>query len=321
MPVFVRTQEVEHPIGETGRFSLRLTSADTELRAADVQVARLRATYELRAGLDAEADEIFERAQLRISTGPSSLEAIEPDDFSSAIASLTRLFSAPGGLRKMRVEAEVPMGADLVFSGVSADATATGFSGVQQYQTVSGDLVLTGAAGSLRVKSVSGDVSIRAAGPVELEASAVSGDLSVAAPRFDRLSAGSVSGDIEIDGRLAPTASHRVETVSGDLGLGLDGDLTLEVRGLSTDVDIALPHRSQGSRDRRRYVVGNGGPALSFRSMSGDVSIRPSRRAPPATTARERSRTSPDVELEVLRALERGEIDVDEAARRLGRER
>jgi hypothetical protein len=321
MAVFVRTQEVEHPIGGTGRFSLRVTSADTELRAGDDQVARLRATFELRAGSDAEADEIFEHARLRVSTGPAAFDAIEPRDLSSAIASLTQLFTAPGGLRQMRVEAEVPRRAELTFAGVSSDATAAGFSRVQQYQTVSGDLVVTDAAGSLHVKSVSGDVSIRAAGPLELEASAVSGDLSVAAPRFDRLSAGSVSGDIEIDGELASRAPHRVETVSGDLGLGLAGDLTLEVRGLSTDVDIALPHRSEGSRDRRRYVVGNGGPTLSFRSMSGDVSVRPSRRAPPGTAAPERARTGPDDELEVLRALERGEIGVDEAASRLGRGR
>jgi hypothetical protein len=45
-----------------------------------------------------------------------------------------------------------------------------------------------------------------------------------------------VSGDVELEGELDPAAEHRVETVSGDLSLGAVAGLTLEVRGLSTDV-------------------------------------------------------------------------------------
>lgn len=320
MPVFVRTQEVEHEVGESARFWLRLTSADVELRAVDATAARLRATFELRAESDAEADELFERAQLRVTSAPGVLEVGEPRDVASAIAGLNRLLGAPSGVRRMRVEAEVPRRAEVRFVGVSADMTATGFAGPQRYQTVSGDFVLTDVTNEVRVKSVSGDVSIRASGPIDLEVSAVSGDVSAAAPRIDRLSATSVSGDIEVDGELAGGVPHRIETVSGDAGLGIVGDLTLEVRGLSTDVDIVLPHRTEGSRDRRRYVVGAGGPALAFSSMSGDVTVRASRRAPPAAPYPDRGATDAEHELDVLRALERGEIDVDEAARRLRRD-
>jgi hypothetical protein len=321
MPGFVRTQELEHEIGEVGSFALRLTNADVQLRAVDGPTARLRATFELGAGTDAEADELFDRARLRAASGPGTLEVTEPRDAASAIASLTHLFGSASAVRAMRVEAEVPRRAELRFAGVSADLTATGFAGSQRYQTVSGDLVLTDVADSLRVKSVSGDLSIRASGPIDLEASAVSGDLSVAAPRIERLTATSVSGDIEVDGALASAGPHRVETVSGDLGLGLAGDLTLEVRGLSTDVDIALSHRTEGSRDRRRYVVGGGGPVLAFSSMSGDISVHASRRAPTAAAPTPGGLPAGvDEDLEVLRALERGEIDVDEAARRLRRE-
>jgi Putative adhesin len=325
MPTYVRTQEVEHDIGEGGSFSLRVTRADTELRAIDGGTVKLRATFELRAASDADADGMFDRVRLRVIRSSDRFEADEPREDASPIAGLGRLFGSGGDVHQMRVEAGVPRHAELHFSGVSADAVAIGFAGPQQYQTVSGDLVLTDVAGGLLVKSVSGDVSIRASGPVDLEASAVSGDLSVSAPQLERLVATSVSGDIEVDGALAAGGSHRVETVSGDLGLGLAGDVTLEVRGLSTDVDIALPHRTEGSRDRRRYVIGNGGPLLTFGSMSGDVSVRASRRAPiavpPTVPAATATTTGTDVDvdddLDVLRALERGEIGVDEAARRL----
>jgi hypothetical protein len=76
-------------------------------------------------------------------------------------------------------------------------------------------------------------------------------------------------------------------------------------------------------------TVGAGGPLVLFNSMSGDLSIRHPRRldrvvpqppAPPAAPtppAPQRPAISPDEQLAILQALERGEIDVDEATSRL----
>jgi DUF4097 and DUF4098 domain-containing protein YvlB len=204
--------------------------------------------------------------------------------------------------------------------------TATGFRGPQQYRTVSGDLVLEDVGGDLRVKGVSSDISLRASETLSfLEINTVSGDVSAVAPAVEQLRVVTVSGDVELETALADGPEHRVETVSGDFSLGLrGGGLTVEVRGLSTDVDVRLPHRAEGSRDRRRYVIGDGGPDLLFSSMSGDIEVRaPHRGVPVPPTPPEPPKPpmprSVDgrQQLDVLRALERGEIDVDEAARRL----
>jgi hypothetical protein len=193
--------------------------------------------------------------------------------------------------------------------------------------------VLTDVGGELSAQAVSGDLSIRAEREIGLEVSTVSGDASVVAPRFARVRANTVSGDLELEGELSAGVEHRIDTVSGDVAIGLVGDLTLEVRGLSTDVDCTLPHRSEGSRDRRRYVIGDGRPTLTFSSMSGDISISAPRRGParpvaPVPPAPPRPPQPPDPatvpadeQMAILRALERGEIDVDEAARRLAPER
>jgi hypothetical protein len=92
-----------------------------------------------------------------------------------------------------------------------------------------------------------------------------------------------------------------------------------------------MDHRLEGRMDRRRVVIGDGTPTFVFSSMSGDVLIRRPRRLeqgalaqvvapqPPAQpgTPRGGAAARDAASLEVLRALERGEIDVDEAARRL----
>jgi hypothetical protein len=83
-------------------------------------------------------------------------------------------------------------------------------------------------------------------------------------------------------------------------------------------------------------TVGAGGPTVLFNSMSGDLAINRPRRLdrvvpqppaapipPPAPLAGAPMPPAPSTapsaadQLEILQALERGEIDVDEASRRL----
>jgi hypothetical protein len=315
MTTFVRTQEIEHRLGEHGQLSLRVTSPDVEMRATDDETARVRVTFEIRAADDAEADAILDRVRFHVNQGPGSLDVAEPKDGPGGIGSLVRLFGIGGGHLETSVAIDAPRGTELQFDGVSADLTATGFRGGQHYRTVSGDLVLAGVGGEIRIKGVSSDVSLRADTALSsLDINTVSGDVSAIAPRIEELRVATVSGDVEVEGTLGDGPAHRVETVSGDLSISAGDDLTVEVRGLSTDADIRLPHRSEGSRDRRRYVIGNGRPQLLFRSMSGDIEVRPPRRGasmPAAPT------DDDDDQLAVLRALEHGEIDVEEATRRL----
>lgn len=328
MATFVRTQEIEHEIGPAGSFALRVTSSDVEMHAGDGGLARVRATFEIRAASDADADQIFERVKLQAVHGGSSLEVSEQRDGEGGIGAIFRMLGG-GGKVDASVAVDLPTGSDVRYSGVSADLTSSGLRGQQQYRTVSGDLVLDDVGGDLQVKGVSGDVSLRASAPLStLDVNTVSGDISAVAPRVGQLRAVTVSGDVELETVLADGPSHRVETVSGDLSLGISGGLTVEVRGLSTDVDIRLPHRAEGSRDRRRYVIGEGGPDLLFSSMSGDIEVRTFRRAVPTPPTPSTALTPPtaptpplgpsdDDQLAVLRALEGGEIDVEEAARRL----
>jgi len=331
MATFVRTQEIEHAIGAEGRFALRVTSPEVEMRAIEGDTARVRVEFELRAATDAHADEAFGRLNYVVNRGDGLLEVAEPKRDAGGIATIAGILGLSSDRVETRVVVELPRRASVDFAGVSAEVTVTGLGGQQQFKTVSGDVVMSDLAGSITFKGVSSDVSIRAERPISLRANTVSGDLSAIAPRFDSAHIASVSGDIELEGDLAPGTTHRFETVSGDLSLGVVGGVTLEVRGLSSDVDVSVGHRSEGSRDRRRYVMGDGAASAQFSSMSGDVSVHAARRiaapsppaaptppTPPIPPARPAAPPMSEADqLAVLRALERGEIDVEEASRRL----
>ena len=330
MATFVRTQTIDHRIGQGGRLTLKVTSGDVAVHGGPGDEVRVRANYEIRAGTEEEANRVFEEAQLLVDQGDGYLRVEEPDDNTSLGALVGRLFSGRGHV-ELTVNVDMPAGAELSLDGVSADVNVEGLRGVQRYNTVSGDLTLARSGGSVRLKSVSGDVTVRADQPVSVRADTVSGDLTVVAPEIRGLRANAVSGDVEIEGQLAMGKEYRIDTVSGDVGVGLLGGASFEVRGISSDVVSDLDHRIEGRQDRRRVVVGAGGPDFIFNSMSGDLSIRRPRRldrmvpapeappgpppppAPPAAPP-----PSPADQLAILQALERGEIDVEEATRRLG---
>ena len=315
MGTYVRTQTIDHSVGEHGSVSLGVAEGDVQARGVPGGDAHVRATFEIRASSDAEADRIFEQIQLRVTRGDGELTVEEPRSSFGSI--ISRIFG-DGGQANLTMEAEVPAAARLHLASVSADTEVRGMHGEQQYNTVSGDLQLRDVGGSLRLETVSGDANLRTEEPIAVQAQGVSGDVSIMAPLLRSLQANTVSGDVELEGELDARGSFRVETVSGDLAVGLIGNATFEVHGLATDVHSELDHRLEGQVGHLRLIIGSGGPRLVFNSMSGDLDVRrPRRIAPPAPPTAPAPAMAPTSQLEVLRALERGEIDVDEATRRL----
>ena len=132
MAIYVRTQEIAHEIGETGRFALRVTTPDVHLRAVEGGKASLRVKFELRAGTEEEADELFERVRFTVRETDDVLEVQEPRWGDSGIGSLVRLFGIGNGKMDVSVSGEVPHAATIAYDGVSADLTASGFRGSQQ---------------------------------------------------------------------------------------------------------------------------------------------------------------------------------------------
>jgi hypothetical protein len=324
---YVRTQSIDHTIGLSGRLTLKVTSGDVTVRAVPGGDVHIRASYEISAGSEEEATRAFAEAHLRVDGGDGYLIVEEPDDRSTLGALVGRFLSGRGNIG-LSVDVEMPEAAELRLDVVSSDVNGEGLRGEQRYNTVSGDLTLTRGGGTVRVNSVSGDVTIRTEQDIAVRAEAVSGDLQLVAPLIRSLRANSVSGDVDIEGQLAAGAEHRADTVSGDVSVGLLGGATFEVRGISSDVVSDLDHRIEGQQDRRRVIVGTGGPDFMFNSMSGDLSIRRPRRldrlvpqppAPPRPPAPPPAAPlGAEEQLAILQALERGEIDIEEATRRLG---
>ncbi len=307
---------LDHAVGSDGLVSIRLRGGDARIRAIDGEVVRVRD----HSGQDLESTFAIELAQ-----GSVSLNADRD----------------PDGLGRHRgddspeLEIEVPRRATILIESASADIAADGLLGDQRYRTTSGDITLRAVAGRIDIEAVSGDVDIIAVDDADASLRTVSGDVGLRAATLRSLVVSTTSGDLKIAGRLVGPGPFGVETVSGDGLFAPAGDLRIEMTTMSGDLRSDVEAQAEGGRGRRSLAIGTGGPLFTFRSMSGDLRVvRPTAVAaapkplptptPMPTPAPNATETNgaialayDDARLRILRSLERGEIDVAEAGRRL----
>lgn len=222
------------------------------------------------------------------------------------------------------LEVTIPTAVNLIVQGTSTDVRVDGLSGGQRYRLVSGDLEIRSSRGLIDAESMSGDVDVVADGPVRLAIRTVSGDVAIRAGSVLALGVGTTSGDIRMAVDLDGDGPFTLETVSGDVTLSVESDLRVETQTIAGDIRSEAPARIEDVDGQRSIVVGSGGPTVAFRSTSGDLLItRPAAHrstvsTPPSANGPTSVRVvGPDDAMDVLRALERGDIDVAEAARRL----
>lgn len=303
---------LEHEVGAEGVIMLRLEHGEVRLHGSDGHRAVIRSGHG--SSLD---DLVVER-------GDGSLAISSRRDGSFGTGRRGRDRGA------IALELDVPRRAAIVVESGDADVSADGLAGEQRYRTASGDVRLREVTGTIGVDAVSGDVAVRASGTASLALRTVSGELEILAATIARLRAATTSGDVDVEGRFEGEGPFSIETVSGDARLAPANDVRVETSTISGDVASELEATRDGRRGRQTLVIGRGdGPVVTFRSTSGDLVVtRPTApSSPPATGPQDPVGTTTSApviptgdaadDLAILRALERGEIDVAEAGRRL----
>ena len=304
---------IEHRIGPTGRFSVKVADWDLELVSGSNDVVRVRSGDDQPLPDDLEVERGTERLAIR-----------QPSHFPG----VGFVLGARSGGR--RLEIEVPAHSAVNVETASGDVVAKGLRGDQHLRTASGGLRVETAAGDLATETVSGDIAVGVEGSIGLAVKTVSGDVSVEGGRVERVRLTTTSGDVRLTSELGP-GPHAIVTVSGDAILLSNRGLRITAVTVAGDLQTDLPHTAEGGPGRRSLVVGDGATEVQFRSVSGDLRVldpsaagnRNGSAAPSAMTPQPSAADSSDAaeatRLDILRALESGQIDIAEATGRLAR--
>ena len=233
---------------------------------------------------------------------------------------------------------------EIALNTMSGDLHVDRTGGNHTLQSANGDLRIEGASGRLIARAASGDVRVNSAQIDRFEIQTASGDILVDA---------TLAGDGPF---RAQTASGDVRlTVRRPAVRGAEPAATLTFLSVSGEAHVATPFRQAG-RGRWQSGAGERGPQIDITTVSGDLNAAiaatesavaagsgrtpyqddmppaPSMPVAPADgSQREREPVNTDARpdaarptapdsaerLAVLEAVERGEIDVEEALRRL----
>jgi hypothetical protein len=342
---------VDHPIGPGGRLAVRLASVELRIVGGDGDRVTVRTPSgrrlpdrvvletvdgaltihekEILGALFGGGDRTVEleievpvEAEIAVDTASGSVEA-------TGLRGEQRYRTASGDLHLVDVAGRIDLNA------VSGDATlqlaATADLGIR---TVSGDVTVTGGSlAGLRVSTTSGDIRVDSllTGRTGNTIETLSGDVSVRATDGIRVEARTVSGDLSSD------LPHRTEGRMGRRTLIVgDGSIDLSFRSVSGDLKILGGSPADDASSRT-----SSGPGLPARPglprrpagppmpplpplppLPGAFAGEPtaSHVDPPAddpVASREATTPTDDERLEVLRALEAGDLDVSAAMDRL----
>ena len=336
---------LEHRIGPRGRFSLRQASGDILIRGVEGDTVRVKSLD------DKSLSDVFD-----VEVGDDRVELRQRDGFELGLGMFRRgqstdlKIEVPHGASLSIETASADIGAtDL--SGTKKFRTASGevslarIAGGVDIETVSGEIEIEGAAPlDLSARTVSGDMDVRVpsvrrleigttSGDVRLDAElsgngpfamrTISGDATIVGRSGFRVEAETITGDLSSDlpskresmpgrkilvvGRPGPTLTFR--SVSGDLRVS-------EPRDAAPKVEAGSPSMAAADATPAGDDRAGGGPSDTARdttsSSTRDKALETAAGAAPHTDVGDDDRR-----LEVLRALERGDITVAEATDQL----
>ncbi len=240
-------------------------------------------------------------------------------------------FSSPA---KVDYKVSVPAACNLSVSCISSSLSVQGIGGEFSFRTVSGGVDLQQLNGPFKINSVSGDIrGAGLSGTVELET--VSGDVRMNESDLSSVRGTTVSGDLHLQTALGD-GPYKIRSVSGDVFFFVPADTacTVEIRAVSGKIASTLPLTSHVRRGgSSTAVIQGGGVEVKLNSVSGDLWVGqpgdepgkagsvavphyepPEPPEPPDPPAPQPKRLTT---AEILALVERGEMSVDEAIRRM----
>jgi DUF4097 and DUF4098 domain-containing protein YvlB len=334
---------LDQKIGPRGRFSLYQASGEVTLRGVEGDRIRIRS----RSGRGLSEHFTVETGEDFVELRQHEKLGLGFSIFGSRESAELEIEVPHGAGVKIETQSADISASDLDgtkgFRTASGEVTLTRLAGALDVETVSGDIEIDGLAPvDLKVKSVSGDIEARVPTVKSLDLGTTSGDI-----RLDAALSGdgpfamrSISGDATVIGRNGFRVE--AESITGDLSSDLPSKRvsmagrkvlvvgrpgpTLNFRSVSGDFHVAQP------RDAAPETVAPSAPAAPAAPEAPTQPTQPAQPTPAtqpdqphgpvaeATEVTADAMDAIDVEAQrmtILKALERGDIDVTEATDRL----
>lgn len=235
-----------------------------------------------------------------------------------------------GGIRGVSVEYTVKLPADgaVTVETVNGSIAVNGLTRSTEAKTLNGSLLLKGVGGASHGETVNGQiVAENLTGDTELRVQ--NGSLKLIAARLQNLDGTTTNGSIQAELKIQPHGSYSLGTTNGSCKLMLPGNSRCHIRAEAVNGSISneLPAHEIRAANRPganlwEAELNGGGAEIEFKTVNGSLKILAAEHAVEEDAAEEIG-AGPDIEesdesrrMEILRAIERGEISVEDALKK-----
>ncbi len=213
-------------------------------------------------------------------------------------------------------------------NGLSNKSEATAVNGSVHLAQLSGRIEASAVNGSLHADGIAGDADL----------STVNGSLDLRDTRVHTLDARTVSGSLRAALVVNPEGTYAFSSTNGncDVIIAADSRCTVSMQAVNGGVKVDLPHHTISSEMRPAFSrwqgeVNGGGAPISFKTVNGRLRVssdgqhgdaEPQREAcaadaqPSPQAARAEPQAAANT-MDILRAVERGELSVESAMQKI----
>ena len=286
-------------------------------------------TVHIRALKRARSQRSFDRTQVEIGQDGAEIRARTRIDEETIIAGVMDLLRGDRAGATVEYTVHMPAGGALRAKNINGTVAVSGLSNRSDVNAVNGAVSLINLSGHIDAGTVNG--SLRAAGlSGAAELSTVNGSLDLTGAELAQLAARTVSGAIRAAFSIVPDGRYEFNTTNGNCELTLppESRCTLTMESVNGGVECALPHTTIASEMRPAFsswegAVNGGGAPVGVRTVNGRLRVFAGSAADtpggvPAKQAAEPEKPAERGTMGILRAVERGELSVDDAMKAMG---
>jgi Putative adhesin len=306
-----------------------LVVAVSNISGSIVVEAWQQPTVHIRALKRARSQRSFDRTQVEISQEGAEIRARTRIDEETIIAGVMDLLRGDRAGATVDYTVHMPAAGALRAKNINGTVAVSGLTNRSDVNAVNGAVSLINLAGHTDAGTVNG--SLKAAGlSGAAKLSTVNGSLDLVGAELGQLEARTVSGGIRAAFSIAPDGRYEFSTTNGNCELTLPAGsrCTLTMESVNGGVECALPHTTIASEMRPAFsswagAVNGGGAPVGVRTVNGRLRVFAGSASDtpgdaPAKPAAERAKPAERGTMDILRAVERGELSVDDAMKAMG---
>jgi len=236
-----------------------------------------RSDVTIRARKDTNGHEAVATATV-IEMGQDGDRVWAKTQFRQGVGALYGLLENNGRPVDVFYDVECPRKATVSVNGLSCSLNVANIDGDVKTNAMSGRSEVSHVHGDLSMNSVSGALSATGA-TGRIRARSVSGRIDATDCHASEFRINTVSGAMRLDTRTLPEHGTSITTVSGrcELAIPRSSACTIVSHSVSGSVHCDLPANVlESKRSRWRATLNGGGTEITFNSVSGGLTVRPS---------------------------------------------